>query len=117
MFRIILKSKIHRATVTDSNIHYQGSITIDKMLLKKANIIENEEVMIVNLCNGERWETYVIEGEEDSGIVCVNGGGARLVQKNDLIIIMSFGILRENEVRKFKPLIIHVDKKNRIVTR
>lgn len=111
----MLKSKIHRATVTESNINYMGSITIDKALLKASGILPNEKVLIVNNNNGERFETYVIEGEEDSGIVCLNGAAARLVQVNDIIIIIAFAQMTEEEAKDYRPTVIFVDERNKIV--
>lgn len=111
----MLKSKIHRATVTESNINYMGSITIDKALLKASGIYPNEKVLIVNNNNGERFETYVIEGEENSGIICLNGAAARLVQVNDTIIIISFAQMTKEEIDDYKPTVVFVDERNKIV--
>jgi len=110
----MLKSKIHRATVTDSKIHYAGSITIDKALMEHAKIIPFEKVMVVSLDSGERLETYVIEGKKGSGEVCTNGAAARKILKGDKIIILSFAIINEAEAENFKPVIVHVNEKNRI---
>ena len=110
----VLKSKIHRATVTDAQIHYTGSITIDKTLMEYAKIIPFEKVMVVSLDSGERLETYVIEGKKGSGEVCINGAAARKILKGDKIIIMSFASINESEAENFKPVIVLVNENNRI---
>ena len=110
----VLKSKIHRATVTDAQIHYSGSITIDKTLMQHAKIIPFEKVMVVSLDSGERLETYVIEGKKGSGEVCINGAAARKILKGDKIIIMSFASINETEAENFKPTIVLVNENNRI---
>lgn len=110
----VLKSKIHRATVTDAQIHYTGSITIDKTLMEHAKIIPFEKVMVVSLDSGERLETYVIEGKRGSGEVCINGAAARKILKGDKIIIMSFASINETEAENFKPIIVLVNGNNRI---
>ena len=110
----VLKSKIHRATVTDAQIHYTGSITIDKTLTEHAKIIPFEKVMVVSLDSGERLETYVIEGKKGSGEVCINGAAARKILKGDKIIIMSFASINQAEAENFKPIIVLVDENNRI---
>jgi len=110
-----LKSKIHRATVTEANLHYDGSITIDRTLLNAADMVPFEQVHVLNLHNGMRFETYVIEGESDSGVICVNGAAARLVQPGDLVLILSYILLPDHEARDFRPRIVHVDAKNRLV--
>lgn len=112
MFRHMMKSKIHRARVTEANLHYVGSITIDSMLMEKANILPDEKVQIVNNNNGARLETYVISGEANSGVICLNGAAARLVQVGDEIIIISYGIYSEEEVRSHTPKIIFVNELN-----
>ena len=114
MIRYMLKSKVHRAVVTDADLDYVGSITLDKDLMDAADIIANEKVTIVNNNNGERSETYVIEGEPGSGIVCLNGAAARLVQRGDIVIILTYTILEEAECRDFKPHLVYVDEKNHI---
>ncbi len=114
MFRHILKSKIHRATVTDADLNYFGSITIDKDLLEASDIIANEKVQIVNNNNGARLETYVLEGERGSGVICLNGAAARLVQPGDNIIIISYVMLTDEEAETFEPKVIFVDKDNKI---
>lgn len=111
----MLKSKIHRATVTESNINYMGSVTIDKALLKASGILPNEKVLIVNNNNGERLETYVIEGEENSGVVCLNGAAARLVQVGDIVIIISFVNLTPEEAKDHSPSVVFVDEHNRVI--
>lgn len=115
MLRYMLKSKIHRAVVTDADLNYVGSITLDKKLMEAADILENEKVTIVNNNNGERFETYVIEGEPGSGIVCLNGAAARLVQKGDIVIILTYTILDDKECENHKPKVIHVNLNNEIL--
>jgi len=105
----IVKSKIHRATVTEANLNYIGSITIDEDLMDAANIIANEKVSIVNNNNGERFETYVITGERGSGMICLNGAAARLVQPGDIVIIMAFAMMEMEEAKTFKPAVIFPD--------
>jgi aspartate 1-decarboxylase len=105
----IVKSKIHRVTVTEANLNYIGSITIDEDLMDAANIIANEKVSIVNNNNGERFETYVITGKRGSGVVCLNGAAARKVQPGDVVIIMAFAMMEMEEARIFKPAIIFPD--------
>lgn len=102
----ILKSKIHRVTVTEANLNYIGSITIDEDLMEAANIIENEHVHIVNNNNGERFETYVIKGKRGSGVICLNGAAARRVQVGDVIIILSYAQMDFEEAKVFKPSVI-----------
>src|SRR5690554_4093983 len=104
----ILKSKIHRATVTDANLNYEGSITIDEDLIDAANMFIHEKVAIVNNNNGERFETYIIRGERGSGIVCLNGAAARKVQKGDIIIIMSYAYMTPEEASSFEPTVINI---------
>lgn len=112
----ILKSKIHRATVTDANIHYLGSITIDADLMEHAGILPYERVLVVSLESGERLETYAIEGKRGSAGICINGAAARKILKDDKVIILAFVLLTESEARQHRPTIIYVDGKNRIVT-
>ena len=107
----VLKSKIHRVTVTESNLNYIGSIAIDEDLMNASSIIENEKVQVLNLNNGERFETYVIKGEKGSGIICLNGAAARLVLPGDILLIMSYAIMDLNEAKSFKPVIIFPDTK------
>jgi aspartate 1-decarboxylase len=115
MLITICKSKIHRARVTEANLNYEGSITIDKRLLDEANILANEKVQVVNLNNGARFETYVFVGEENSGTICLNGPAARLGQVGDLLIVISYCHLEFEEARKYQPKVIHVDKQNKIL--
>lgn len=110
-----LYSKIHRATVTDANLNYVGSITIDETLLKAANIKEWQKVEILDVNNGERFQTYVIKGKADSGEICLNGAAARKVQKGDKVIIVTYGQFTESEIKDFKPTIIIVDDNNKII--
>lgn len=105
----VVKSKIHRVTVTEANLNYIGSITIDEDLLDAANLIANEKVSIVNNNNGERFETYVIKGERGSGVVCLNGAAARKVQPGDVVIIMSYALMDFEEAKTFKPSVIFPD--------
>ncbi|ADU66940.1 aspartate 1-decarboxylase [Desulfurispirillum indicum] len=114
MLRTMCKSKIHRATVTEANLHYVGSITIDRELMEAADLLEYEQVAIVDINNGARFETYIIEGEPGSGVICLNGAAARLVQPGDLIIIISYAQMEDAVARTLKPRIIHVDEHNRI---
>ncbi len=110
----VLKSKIHRATITDSDLNYIGSIAIDEDLTDAANLIENEKVHIYNINNGERLETYVIKGERGSGVISVNGAAARKVAIGDKIIIVSYGSLEFEEAKRFKPVIIFPDEFNKL---
>jgi aspartate 1-decarboxylase len=111
----LLKSKIHRATVTDARVDYIGSITIDKKLMLEAGMIAFEKVLVVSLDTGERLETYIIEGKKGSGEICLNGAAAKLMNKDEKIIIMSFCMLTEKKALGFKPKIVHVDKNNNII--
>ena len=114
MLRTMLKSKIHGATVTEANLKYTGSITIDVKLLKAADMLAGERVQIVNLNNGSRVETYTLAGKTGSGTICMNGAAARWAHKGDTVIIISYCQADEEEVRKIKPKIVFVDGKNRI---
>lgn len=114
MFRTMLKAKIHRATVTEANLNYVGSVTIDKTILEALDILPNEKVQIVNNNNGARLETYVIEGEAGSGVICLNGAAARLVQPGDVVIIMSYVMMTDEEARRHKPRVAIMDEQNRI---
>jgi len=105
----IVKSKIHRVSVTEANLNYIGSITIDQDLMDAANVIANEKVSIVNNNNGARFETYVIPGERGSGVICLNGAASRLVQPGDIVIIMAFAMMEFEEAKTFKPAIIFPD--------
>ncbi len=110
----MMKSKIHRATVTEADLNYVGSITIDQNLMDAVGILPNEKVQVVDNNNGSRFETYVISGPRDSGVICVNGAAARLVQPGDLIIIISYAIMDENEASNFLPKVALVNEKNEI---
>lgn len=107
----VVKSKIHRVTVTGADLNYIGSITIDETLMEAANIIEGEKVQIVNINNGERLETYAIKGNRDSGEITLNGPAARKVQRGDIVIIISYGIMDFEEAKSFKPSLIFPDEK------
>ncbi|NVJ86568.1 MAG: aspartate 1-decarboxylase [Algoriphagus sp.] len=111
----IMKSKIHRVKVTQAELHYVGSITVDEDLMDAANIIENEKVQIVNINNGERLETYVIKGERGSGQICLNGPAARKVAVGDIIIIISYAGMDFEEAKKFKPVVVFPDDHNRLI--
>ena len=115
MMRIIMKSKIHRATVTQADLHYVGSVTIDADLMDAADLLEGEKVAIVDVTNGARLETYVISGERGSGVIGINGAAARLVHQGDMVIIISYGMYDDAEARGLKPSVVHVDEKNRVV--
>ena len=110
----VLKSKIHRATVTGANLNYIGSITLDEHLMKSAGLYEYEKVHVFNLSNGNRLETYVIRGEDGSGDVCINGAAAHLVKKGDQVIIVAFCSIDESLAGSFKPIIVHVNENNKI---
>jgi aspartate 1-decarboxylase len=114
MYISVLKSKIHRATVTDANLNYVGSITIDETLMQAANILPYEKVQIVDVNNGARFETYVIKGEKDSGTVCLNGAAARCVQQGDIVIIMAYAYMTSSEAEENAPKVVLVDKNNSI---
>jgi aspartate 1-decarboxylase len=109
----MMKSKIHRATVTDANLNYVGSITIDRGLMEAADLLEWEQVAVVDIDNGNRFETYVIPGEADSGTMCLNGAAARLVHPGDRIIVISYADYEDAELEGFEPRIVHVDEANR----
>ncbi len=109
MFIEVVKSKIHRVTVTEANLNYIGSITIDEDLLDAANLIANEKVSIVDNNNGERFETYIIKGERGSGVVCLNGAAARKAQPGDIIIVMSYAMMDFEEAKTFKPSVVFPD--------
>ena len=112
----ILKSKIHRAFVTQSELHYVGSITIDENLMDAANFIENEKVQVLNVNNGERLETYIIKGDRGSGVICINGPAARKMQVGDVVIVISFASMDFEMAKKFKPTIIFPDTNNKLAT-
>ncbi|MDD2568100.1 MAG: aspartate 1-decarboxylase [Clostridia bacterium] len=110
----MLKAKLHRARVTEANLNYIGSITIDSALMKASGILSYEKVTVVNNNNGARLTTYAIEGEENSGVICLNGAAARLVQKDDVVIIMAFASMAAEEAENFRPTVVFLDEKNRI---
>jgi aspartate 1-decarboxylase len=117
MQRVMLKSKIHRATVTDCDLDYVGSITIDPDLLEAADILEHEQVHVVDVENGARFETYTIPGQRGSGAMCVNGAAARLVHRGDTIIVISYGQYDRDELQRYEPRVVHVEADtNRIIT-
>src|SRR3954467_11801666 len=113
--RIMMKSKIHRATVTQADLDYVGSVTLDAALMEAADLLEGEQVAIVDITNGARIETYVIPGERGSGVIGINGAAARLVHEGDLVIIISYGMFVDAEARALTPAVVHVDEKNRVV--
>jgi aspartate 1-decarboxylase len=117
MQRVMLKSKIHRATVTDCDLHYVGSITIDPNLLEAADILEHEQVHVVDIDNGARFETYTIAGQRGSGDMRINGAAARLVHRGDTIIVISYGSYEEADLERYEPRVVHVEAEtNRIIT-
>ena len=113
--RIMMKSKIHRATVTQADLHYVGSVTLDAALMDAADLLEGEQVAIVDITNGARIETYVIPGPRGSGVIGINGAAAHLVHPDDLVIIMSYALLSDLEAKALTPLVVHVDERNRII--
>jgi aspartate 1-decarboxylase len=113
--RIMMKSKIHRATVTQADLDYVGSVTLDAALMEAADLLEGEQVAIVDVTNGARIETYVIPGPRGSGIIGINGAAAHLIHPGDLVIIMSYAVLDDVEARALQPRVVHVDRQNRIV--
>ncbi len=115
MKRSMMKSKIHRATVTEANLNYVGSITVDRDLMEAADLLEYEQVAVVNINNGARFETYTIAGDPGSGVMCLNGAAARLAQPGDKIIVISYGSYDQQELESYEPTIVHVDEANRIV--
>lgn len=114
MFRTMMTAKIHRATVTEANLNYVGSITIDKAILDALDLLPNEKVQIVNNNNGARLETYIIEGESGSGVICLNGAAARLVQPGDVVIIIAYAMMTDEQARKHKPKVAIMDEHNKI---
>lgn len=114
MLRTFLKSKLHRVTITEAELHYQGSVTIDRDLMDAADLRAYEQVQIVNVNNGQRLETYVIEGERGSGVICLNGPAARRGQAGDVIMIMSYVVLSESELENYEPRTVFVDENNKI---
>jgi aspartate 1-decarboxylase len=115
MLRTMFKSKIHRATVTQADLHYVGSVTVDADLLEAADLLPGELVHIVDITNGARLETYIIEGERGSGVIGINGAAAHLVHPGDLVILISYAQVDDAEARSMKPRVVHVDEANRIV--
>jgi aspartate 1-decarboxylase len=113
--RIMMKSKIHRATVTQADLHYVGSVTLDAALMEAADLLEGEQVAIVDVTNGARIETYVIPAPRGSGVIGINGAAAHLIHPGDLVIIMSYAVLSDAEARALKPLVVHVDEQNRVL--
>lgn len=114
MQRFMLKSKLHRAVVTDADLHYEGSITIDEKLMNAADILPYEKVNIYNVSNGERFSTYAIKGEQNSGVICLNGAAAWKAKKGDIIIIASYALLDDGDVKKWHPKCVFLDDKNGI---
>jgi len=114
MFIEVIKSKIHQVKVTEANLHYVGSITIDENLMNAAHLIENEKVHVLNIHNGERLETYVIKGEKDSGVICLNGPAARKVYVGDPVVVISYASMDFEEAKTFKPWLIFPDDHNRL---
>ena len=112
--RTMLKGKIHRATVTEANVNYEGSITVDSLLMEAAGILPFEQVHVLDVNNGARLMTYAIDGEPGSGVICLNGAAALLVDPGDLVIILSYDLLTEEEVREHKPRLVYVNERNQI---
>jgi aspartate 1-decarboxylase len=115
MFRTMMKSKIHRATVTQADLHYVGSVTVDEDLMDASDLLPNEQVDIVDITNGARLTTYVIPGERGTGVIGINGAAARLVQPGDLVILISYAMVDDVDVKAFEPRVVHVDEANRVV--
>jgi aspartate 1-decarboxylase len=115
VFRTMLKSKIHRATVTHANLHYVGSVTVDEDLMEAADLLPGEQVAIVDIDNGARLETYVIPGERGSGVIGINGAAARLVHEGDLVIVISYAIMSDEDARSRRPRVVFVNRDNRVV--
>ncbi len=113
MLVTVLKSKIHRATVTDANLNYVGSITIDADLIRRADLMPWEKVLVANVSNGERFESYVMEGEAGSGVIALNGAAARKGSVGDIVIILAFGHIEKEQAAEFEPFVMHVDKNNK----
>src|SRR5690625_2090476 len=114
MFRTMMKAKIHRARVTEADLNYVGSITIDQAIMEQVDILPHEKVQIVNNNNGARLETYVIPGEKGSGIICLNGAAARLVQKDDIVIIVSYAIVSDGELASYKTKVAIMNERNEV---
>lgn len=115
MYRTMMKSKIHRATVTQADLHYVGSVTVDRDLMDAADLLEGEQVAIVDITNGARLETYVIPGERGSGVIGINGAAAHLVHPGDLVILISYAQMDEAELRTYRPRVVFVDPRNRVL--
>lgn len=115
MFRTMLKSKIHRATVTQADLHYVGSVTVDPLLMEAADLLPGEQVAIVDVTNGARLETYVIEGERGSGVIGINGAAAHLVHPGDIVILIAYGLMDSAEAAAYQPRVVFVDADNRVV--
>ncbi len=113
MILYMCKSKIHQATVTEADLHYEGSVTIDSTLMKAARILPYERIQILNLNNGNRIETYVIEGKPDTGVVCLNGPTARTAHVGDVVILITYALMEEKEAKSYKPTIVYVNERNR----
>ena len=116
MFRTMLKSKIHRATVTEADLHYVGSVAIDRDLMDAADLLEGEKVAIADITNGARLETYVIPAPRGSGTITINGAAAHLVKAGDLVIIMNYAAMDDAEAKRWKPIVVHVDDNNRVIS-
>jgi len=116
VFRTMLKSKIHRATVTEADLHYVGSVAIDRDLMDAADLLEGEKVAIADITNGARLETYVIPAPRGSGTITINGAAAHLVQAGDLVIIMNYAAMDDAEAKLWKPIVVHVDENNRVIS-
>lgn len=116
MTRFMFKSKIHRATITQADLYYEGSLTVDSELMEAADLLPYEKVSVVNVNNGERFETYLISGEPGSGVICLNGAAARKGAIGDQVIIISYASMTDEEISRYEPTVVHVDKANRIVT-
>lgn len=116
MFRTILKSKIHRATVTEADLHYVGSVAIDRDLMDAADLLEGEQVAIADITNGARLETYVIPAPRGSGTITINGAAAHLVKAGDLVIIMNYAAMDDAEAKIWQPIVVHVDENNRVIS-
>lgn len=116
MFRTMLKSKIHRATVTEADLHYVGSVAIDRDLMDAADLLEGEKVAIADITNGARLETYVIRAPRGSGTITINGAAAHLVRAGDLVIIMNYASMDDAEAKRWKPIVVHVDENNRVIS-
>ena len=116
MFRTMLKSKIHRATVTEADLHYVGSVAIDRDLMDAADLLEGEQVAIADITTGARLETYVIPAPRGSGTITINGAAAHLVKAGDLVIIMNYASMDDAEAKRWKPIVVHVDENNRVIS-